>query len=211
MKEKEEQYFLPTEGSAEELIKELEKYIEAEIEEIENVDNRVAQEIAFHHRDLRSAIKTAVEKLEDELKEIGDLEKIPPGEEALKVYQRIFDDMRKVDESFTVSILTTVAILRYVAQYYVIRKKLSEDFEKVGKNLGEGTAKIRDIDAKVRNEIDNIIVPLAKATHSHIPPGALIKAAEALEKILEDEEVKSWITKWRAGLKKTAAKEEEID
>ncbi len=194
-----------------EVIEELEKYVEEEIEDIEAIEDRVAHEIAIHHRDLHTSIKTGIKKLENGLEKIKVLERSDiPQEEAVKVYSEIFEDIRKVDEEFTITILTTIAILRYVAQYYLIRKKLSEYFEKVGESLGEETARIREVDARIKQQVDSIVIPLAKATHSHIPPGALIKAAQALESILKEEGVNSWVTRRRAGLKKTAAKEERI-
>lgn len=204
-----------------ELVEKLEESVSEELEEVEEAEDRVGKEIALHHRDLHTAIKKAAKSLKNEMHDLDDLKSSEPGsEEAVGTYKDVFNEIKTVDEEFAISTLTTIAILRYIGHYYLLRKKFSEKFEEVGKKIegyeeNENRKKEIDhliaLDEKIREEINRVIEPLAKATHSRNPPGPLIKAATALKEILEDEGVKSWVTRRIAGSKKTAAKEERIE
>ncbi|MFO7872519.1 MAG: hypothetical protein R6U26_02630 [Candidatus Undinarchaeales archaeon] len=188
-------------------IENLIKATEAEKKDIDTIVSKTSKELSIHHRDLYSVMHDAAKSIKDEISEFKglekDLEKGKNVEKAAERYIKAFEDIKKVDESFAISYLTMIAILRYSAHYYSLRKKFDKFFNELGKTLesqlDENKAKkieeIIEENNEVTEDIDELVEAVVKATHRKTPKGELLLAGKSLAEILEIEDVDSWVEK----------------
>lgn len=194
--------------------------IEKEIEYIEHIEKRISKEIAWHHRDFHSVIKDSGRKMEDimkDLEQLEDPEKIDTNT-AAKLYEKIFDDLKGVDDNFMVAFLSTVSIMRAFSAYYKVRMAFNNYYEAIEGTL-EADEKLNPADKRkvheilerekaVQKEIQDVVHRLDQITSRMAPVGPLIDASKEMRDILQKEGASAWV-EHRRQMRKTAGGFEE--
>jgi len=196
----------PEQLTWEELIEKLKEEVEKEKETLEEIEERVAKPISIHHKDYHTLVREMLKAIEAAEKDVEKLGKTTKPEESAAEFIDLIDNLKHIDENMLIATVSTIFIMRHIGMYYYEREeRLDRLLERADDRLiaeapedkKEELRKIKKELQETKDEMKEVIKEIQMATHSVAPQGPIVKAAYTLQKLMETEEVKSWIQRRR--------------